>query len=144
MWLDNMINSGTLQTLEKVAAYSEARHRVLAENIANIDTPHYRAKQLDPKLFQSELAEAIEERGHDPRKRLRINETKQFRMNDQGMLEVTPTRRPTENILFHDGTNASIERQMAALAENTMTHQVTMELLRSKIGSLRKAISGRV
>lgn len=144
MWLDNLINSGSLPVVQKVAAFTEARHQVLAENIANIDTPNYRTKQLDPKLFQAKLAEAIEDRGGDPRKHLRIGTTRQFHTDDQGMLRVTPTLKPPENILFHDGTNASIERQMASLAENTLMHQVSIALIQERLMVLRKAIAGRL
>lgn len=144
MPLEALINYGTLPVLEKVAAFTESRHQVLAENIANIDTPHYRAKQLDPKLFQAKLAEAIEERGDRFDRPVRLRTTKQFYTDDQGMLRVTPTLKPTENILFHDGTNAMIERQMAALAENTLMHQVAVELMQQRFTSLRKAIVGRL
>ncbi len=144
MWLDNLINRGRLPVLEKVTAFAEARHRVLAENIANIDTPGYRAKQLDPKLFQAKLAEAIETRRDATGEPLRLEATRQFHTDDQGRLRVTPTLRPTENLLFHDGTNASIERQMAALAENTLMHRVSIELMQERFTSLRKAIAGRL
>ncbi len=143
MWMDNLINRGPLPVLEKVAAFSEARHRMLAENIANVDTPGYRTKQLDPKLFQSKLAEAIVERGNDPNKPLKVDATKQFRMDRSGMLEVTPTVRPAENLLFHDGTNVRLEKQMSSLAENSLTHQVAIELMTNKIRGLRSAIFGR-
>jgi len=144
MWLDSVINYGSLPVLEKVTAYAEGRHRVLAENIANVDTPSYRAKQLDPKLFQAKLAKAIEKRGERHHGPLTLEATKQFHTDPQGLLKVTPTLRPLENLLFHDGTNASIERQMAALAENTLMHQVAVELLQRRFLELRRAISGRL
>ncbi|MBN1345974.1 MAG: flagellar basal body rod protein FlgB [Phycisphaerae bacterium] len=144
MWMDNLINAGSGPVLEKVAAFSEARHRVLAENIANIDTPGYRTKHLDAKAFQAKLAEAVAARQKEPTAPLRLKSTRQFHVDDQGMLRVTPTLTPSENILFHDGTNASIERQMASLAENTMMHQISVDLMRGRFASLRKAISGRV
>ena len=145
MWLRGVVNGETLPVLEKLAAFTEARHQVLAENVANIDTPHYRAKQLDAKAFQARLAEAVKERRDaGSGGRLNIEGTRQFHVDESGMLRVTPTLRPTENVLFHDGTNASLERQMANLAENTLMHRVTVELLSQRFASLRKAISGRV
>lgn len=144
MWMDSLINSGTLPVLEKVAAFTEGRHRVLAENIANIDTPGYRTKQLDPKLFQAELARAVENHRGRTGSSLGLRSTKQFHTDDQGRLNVTPTLRPSQNILFHDGTNASVEHQMTALAENTIMHQVVVELMQQRFNGLRGAISGRV
>ena len=49
-----------------------------------------------------------------------------------------------ENLLFQDGTNARIERQMALLAENTMMNQTVSNLLRAKFDGLETAIRGRV
>ena len=144
MWMDKLINTGTLPVLEKVAAFTEAHQRVLAENIANIDTPGYKAKQLDPKLFQAKLAEAVNERRNQTGQPMRVDGTKQFATDDQGRLRVTPTLRPPGNILFHDGTNASIEKQMASMAENALMHQVAVDLIRERVMSLRKAISGRL
>jgi flagellar basal-body rod protein FlgB len=144
MWLREVTQTGVDAVLEKVVAFTEGRHCVLAENIANIDTPGYRAKQLDAKLFQASLQKAIQEKGGDRDRPLRIEATRQFHTDEQGMLQVTPTLKPPENVLFHDGTNASIERQMAELAENTLMHQAAVELQRQRISLIKQAIAGRV
>jgi flagellar basal-body rod protein FlgB len=144
MWLTDVSQTGVDAALEKVMAFSEGRHRVLAENIANIDTPGYRAKQLDPKLFQSSLLKAIQEKGGGRDTPLRIEATRQFHTDEQEMLQVTPTLKPPENVLFHDGTNASIERQMAQLAENALMYQAAVELQRQRIALIKQAIAGRL
>ena len=46
--------------LEQVVNFTAARHNVLAGNIANLDTPGYRAADLSPEMFQSQLKEAVE------------------------------------------------------------------------------------
>ena len=143
MFLTDIVNRGTLPALEKLAAFTEKRQRVLAENIANIDTPNYKVKHLDPKGFQAALGEALDRRKQDPSQPFVMASHEQFRTNEQGALVVTPTVHP-ENILFHDGTNASIEKQMSALAENAMTHELSTELLRGKFTGLLTAIRGRM
>jgi len=35
-----------------------------------------------------------------------------------------------ENVLFHDENNRDLERTMQHLAENTMAHNVTIEMIR--------------
>ncbi len=64
--------------------------------------------------------------------------------NSQGILEVTPSVEPAENIFFHDGTNMSLERQMSDLAETGMMQDLATTLLRGEYAGLRKAIRGRV
>ena len=143
MDVSNLTNGGPIPLLEKTLAFAEARQRMLATNIANLTTPGYRAKQLDEGAFQSALAEAAkkrEERGGA----FKLEATREFRVDEQGLLELTPSENPAENLLFQDGTNASIERQMAQLAENAMLNQVSAELLKGYFDGLSKAIRGRV
>ncbi|MCG3137965.1 MAG: Flagellar basal body rod protein FlgB [Phycisphaerae bacterium] len=144
MYLADLVNSGNIPVLEKLMAFSEARHQVLAENIANIDTPNYRTQQLDPKAFQAALRRAVETHSGDPRKRLEISSHEQFRQDEQGQMIFNPSREPVENILFHDRTNARLERLMADLAENVMAYNSSAELLNRSFNSLLTAIRGRI
>ena len=41
MFFEGLVNRGSLPAMEKMLAFTEARHRVLTENIANVDTPGY-------------------------------------------------------------------------------------------------------
>jgi len=142
LFLD-LVNSGPTPVLERMLSFTEARHRMLVRNIANIDTPGYRARQLDAKAFQSALRDSVDRR-KSALEPLAIQGTRQFRQSPTGRLEVTPTEEPPENILFHDQTNMRVERQMAMLAENTMMHQVAAERLKGRYDELLSAIRGRV
>ena len=138
----DMVNSGPLPALEKLMAYTEARQRVLAENVANIDNPHYRTKQTDPKAFQKALRSAINQQKETGS--FEMSSGEDFRVESDGRLRLTPTERPAENVLFHDDTNTSVEKQMAQMAENAMTHQTASELLRDRFDGLLKAIRGQL
>jgi flagellar basal-body rod protein FlgB len=133
-----------MPALEATAVFTERRHRLIAENVANIGVPDYKAKRLDLGAFQKALGEALDRRGHDPRRPLRLNDGRQIRTNPQGGLELTPREYPVQNILFHDGTNLSVEKQMADLAENALVHDMTNNLLRFHYDWLRTAIRGRL
>src|SRR5262249_50375293 len=128
---------------EKVLAFTAARHRIVTENIANVDTPGYRTRHLDPALFQATLRKAIERNRGKPPAPLHLERTKQFHESATGRLVATPAQEPPENLLFQDGTNTRIERQMSDLAGNTMTHQLAVELLNDHYAMLRRAITGR-
>ena len=137
-------NRAVVPALEKMLAFTQARHRMLTENVANADTPGYKARQLDPGKFQRALREALTRQDLTHAPDLEIKSGKQFRLDADGRLEVTPVEEPPENVLFHDRTNMRIERQMSNIAENAMMHQATTELLRGKFEGLLKAIRGRV
>ncbi len=144
MLFADLVNRDPLPALEKAMAFTEARHRVIVENIANADTPGYRAKQLDAAAFQEALAKALARRKEDPSGVLELPASREFHTGPDGRLVVTPTEEPPENILFHDGTNSRLERQMAMLAENALMHRTLTELMRNRFDSLQQAIRGRV
>lgn len=144
MFFEGLINRGTLPALEKLATFSENRHRMIAENIANIDTPGYKTKHLDAKAFQRALGEAMDRRDGDHQAPFEMKSSRQIRRRADGSTEFRPTTEPSENILFHDGTNARLERQMAQLAENGMMYQLATQLLGGRYDGMLKAIRGRV
>ncbi|MFQ5429114.1 MAG: flagellar basal body rod protein FlgB [Phycisphaerae bacterium] len=142
MFLSDVTSGGAFPLLEKTLAFSEARNRMLATNIANITTPGYRTKQLSVTAFQEALRGAAARQAERGGK-FEMDATDEFRLDDSGFLRVTPSEAPADNLLFHDGTNARVERLMADLAENTMTHQVSAELLKGYYDGIAKAIRGR-
>jgi flagellar basal-body rod protein FlgB len=60
-WLDRVVSSRETRALVLTTQFAEARQRVLAENIANIDTPDYHSRRLDPESFQHSLRKAFEQ-----------------------------------------------------------------------------------
>ena len=144
MILENLTNRGAGPALINTLAFAEARQRMLAENIANWQTPGYKTKQLDVGAFQSALRRALDEKGGDPNKQFVVSGSKQFRSRRGGSLRVTPETRPTHSALFHDGTNLSIEQQMSDLSKNAMMHQMASTILKGYFDGMRKAIRGQV
>ena len=60
--LSSAMQSSTIPILEQVVQFAQARHGVLAGNLANIDTPGYQTRDLSPEMFQARLRTAIENR----------------------------------------------------------------------------------
>ena len=144
MFISNVTDRGATPALVHTLAFNQARLQMIAENVANSKTPGYRAQQLDVRAFQQALREALEARKSDPHKPLMVQSGRQVSTDEQGTLHVTPGEKPVENVLFHDGTNVSLERQMADLAETGMTQELLTTLLHGRFEGLRKAIRGTV
>jgi flagellar basal-body rod protein FlgB len=140
---ENLMNRGATPALTAAWSFTHARHKTIAENVANMSTPGYKAKRLDLSEFQSSLARALDRRGNDPNKPLVIDGSRQVRTDSAGRLVVNPATKPGEEAVFHDGTNMSIEREMSELASNAMLHEMTTTLLKGKFDYLHKAIVGR-
>jgi len=144
MFISSLTSGGAAPALEATLAFNNARLKMLAENIANVDTPHYRSKHLDTRSFQRALRKALDDRHGDPNQPFLVSSGSEVRTEREGQLIVSPSLEPVDNILFHDGTNQSIEKQMSALAETGMTQQLITDLLRGHFNGLRKAIRGTV
>ncbi len=143
MWLDGILASRTTRAVELAAMFTEERHRVLAENIANIDTPDYRARQLDRSAFQKSLSEALKRSRDDRLQRLDLRGNAQFCGGPDGRVSVRPAVTSAPNVLFHDGTNARLETLMSEVTRNALDHQMALNLLQTRYGALLTAIRGK-
>src|SRR5207249_8760275 len=58
--MPNILFDPTIEGLARTLTLHQQRHAVLASNLANVETPGYRARELD---FQDALKQAFEETG---------------------------------------------------------------------------------
>lgn len=143
MWIDRVLESPSRTALEWAARFAEARHQVLAENIANLETPHYRARRLDPQAFQTSLREALERVERRPGARLELRGNAQFATQRDGSIRVAPVREPPGNVQFHDGTSQRVEESATEMARNALSYDLAMAVLKRKFDTLLAAIRGR-
>lgn len=141
----SVFNQGSISVLERVVQFTSARQAVLADNIANLSTPYFKPRDVDPREFQRALGEAIDDRRQQPdgiTGDLHLRDTPQIEYH-AGALTLSPGSR-NENITFHDRNNRDVERIMQDLAENAMTHRLAIDMLRNQFDMLRTAIRERV
>jgi len=145
MIFESLFNRGALPVLQQVMSFTEARHEVLANNIANFDTVGYKVKDLPVEEFNEALGEAISQReSRGAGAALRISSTSHLRWDENGRIEAKPVELEDNNILFQDGNNRFVEKQMSELAENALRHNLAVEILRQQYSVLQIAIRGRV
>jgi flagellar basal-body rod protein FlgB len=142
-----LFDSSTLPVLEQVVTFTEARHGVLAGNIANLDTPGYRSQDLSTAEFQTRLKDAIESRQRAadtsrapyPYPEGAISKTNSS--SSQGELAtVTDT---VKGMLRHDDNNTSLEEQVSEIAKNQAQHNLALSLMNAQFRLLRAAITER-
>jgi flagellar basal-body rod protein FlgB len=64
--LGSMTDSTTVGLLEKLAIFGERRQEILAGNVANIDTPGYKPRDLPVSEFQQALKRRDRRTSHAP------------------------------------------------------------------------------
>ena len=144
--IDQLNNAGSMPALEMTMRFAAQRQRLIAHNIANIDTPNFIQKDVSVGGFQKTLDRAIRQR----RQRtggmhgdLEWSETRELKRGGDGELTLSP-QTPGDGVLFHDRNNRDIERLMQALAETTTAFKAASELYRNQRNIIDMAIAQRV
>ena len=127
----SMNNSGMIETsmteaLGRFLDVDVARYKLVAANLANIDTPGYRTRDLN---FRAELERASQE---------------SF-AGENGLLSTaafTPVARQVRGRIERpDGNNVSVERESLLLAEAQMKFNLGVQLLKDQFHTISLAIN---
>lgn len=132
--IDRLVNGGNIPLLEKMVKFTQARERVLAEDIVNLSTPNYQPKDLDQKKFQQMLRQQVDTG--------QIRQTRGQAVDEVN--EALQGEDANDNILFHDRNNRSVEQLMSDHANNALMHNMMIELLRKQFDGIQSALKERV
>lgn len=120
--------------LTKRMAWLNQRTKVIAQNIANADTPHYQAHDLKPLSFReltktsgSTMTLASTSADHFSHGREQV--VHGDRTKNREPYEVTPS-----------GNSVVLEEQMMKLAENQMQYRLVTNLYKKNVGLLKMAL----
>ena|SRR6476660_2578469 len=130
MLIEGLMNRGNGALLEQVVNFASQRHKLLLDDIANVDTPGFRQKDLSVARFSSML-------------RNRVDERRRYGVASFDDMDST-VENPTRGILFHDGNNRSMEQLSTDLAKNAMMHNLAIELLRKQFQQMEMALREKV
>lgn len=130
-----LFENTTIPVLEQVVNFTQARHGILAGNLANLDTPGYRVRDLSPERFQETLREALEE------SRPASPPIPSSSSRHEALKHVEES---TRSILYHDNSDVSLEHQIANISKNHATHNMALSIMVSQFRLLQAAISEQV
>ncbi len=129
--------------MSKSVNFAQARHNILAGNVANIDTPGYRMQDLSPEMFQNRLKSMLIHRNRDEMHcrlacrfascRATAGKPDQHWVGDSSIADM----------LHHDDSNGSLEDQVTAIAKNELQHNTALAIMISQFQLLTAAISER-
>ncbi|GAV20012.1 flagellar basal-body rod protein FlgB [Mariprofundus micogutta] len=121
------------QRLESALVAREEAQGVHSSNVANADTPNYRA---DARTFADFLNER--QSGHTAGP-VATTHASHFKDSNNGRL--------ANSSLFHsqssrrmDGNTVDMQKEMARMAENQLMHELSMRLIKGKLSGLTNAI----
>ncbi len=114
-----------------------ARAEVLSANIANADTPGYKAKDLD---FSAALQQA--QSGIESGFSLATSNEHHISSTISSGLTSSIKYRNPDQPDTGDGNSVDVQRERSAFLENGLEYQASLEFLNSRISGLLKAIKG--
>ena len=116
-----MINgTNILDLAASMARYAAQRHTVIADNIANADTPGYQSKDLRP------FADIYQDAGLDPKALM----AEPF----------TPELSSPPNALSPNGNSVSLEEQMMHSAQLQNDHALSLLIYKKSLGLMKMAV----
>lgn len=126
---DSIVFDGAVNMLHKALNISSERHRVLAGNIANVDTIGYSPKDVD---FKKTFENALE----SPQN---FNLTKTHQKHSQ--VGAADNRSFTVEYSDQSKETVDIDQEMTHLAENNLQFRTNLEMMLRKMSTIRYSIT---
>jgi flagellar basal-body rod protein FlgB len=130
----------TFSVLEKSMNLRSQKHNLLVSNIANMDTPKYKAFDI---LVEEEMGKKMGEAN-----KTQLNQTQPAHIPLMGMADLNaPEIRPVENPRYDfrsDGNTVDVDRTMLKLSENGLLYNASAQMISKKFQSLSNVINGTV
>ena len=119
---------------EQALLLRERRTELLAQNLANADTPHYKARDMD---FRAALAAA--EQGSSGMA-LRATQAQHIQVGLDGEAGDTLYRVPSQPSI--DGNTVDPEIERGVFLDNSIRYQASLQFLERRLRSLLTALRG--
>ncbi len=127
----NPLATNPLALAEAKMRYTDRRQKVLAQNVANADTPGYRARDVTP--FRTLMAKA------GSRPAMAVTNAAHLRPSaESGGLRARVNR--TQDETSPNGNAVSLDEQALRIAENDQQHQLAVSIYRSITGMFHTAL----
>lgn len=126
----------TTDALASSLSFRSLRHNVQQSNIANAETPGYKAKKMD---FESALQRAID---------LEAASTPAASSPDHFAIGPGAISRARADIydnpegnVTNDQNTVDLEREMTEMQENSILYKAALQMINKKLGALRYAVT---
>jgi flagellar basal-body rod protein FlgB len=130
-----ILNDLTLRAVSFALDGLSLRQRVTAQNIANVDTPGYKAQHVS---FETQLARALHGES-DAQFALAVTDDQHLGgQTASGTEAISVDQRVSD--LRNDANNVDIDVEMTTLAETTLRYQALAQLAGSKLSILKSIV----
>lgn len=130
------VEDKTMMALQKALKFRQLRQEIISSNIANANTPGYKAKRVQ---FEQALARALDVDGNLA---MNVNDERHYDVGSGGFANLEPEIIQDPNgEVNENGNTVSMEDEVALMNENKLMYDATVQLLNKKLGLLKYAIT---
>jgi flagellar basal-body rod protein FlgB len=126
--------NNTFNVLSQSLNYAALKNQTISNNIANVDTPNYKAQDVAFKDVLNAATKTSFEAKRTHPKHLSFGNA-----NNWSSFQVVTRQNTTYN---HNGNNVDIDKEMTDLAKNQIYYQALVDRMSGKFNSLQTVIKG--
>lgn len=112
---------GKSNIMEKALNASQLRNDTISQNIANVDTPNYKRKDV---TFEQYFTDSLNNAN----------------MDNEDAIQPTVIEDKSDNKMRIDGNNVDIDSEMSSLAKNTIKYNALIQLINSNFSKIKNVI----
>ena len=136
MLIDKLLFSDTVpMMMKKSLAFNSTRHLLISNNIAQMDTPGYKANDVD---FKSQLREAV---GAGSRLNLKTTHKNHYGPGMMALKSLSPLPHEENLLAKSNGNNVNIDYEMAKLAENQIDFNAVTQMMMKRGSTIKAAVT---
>lgn len=113
------------------------RQEILAGNIANADTPNYKARDIE---FGRALTGALQGRVGRP---IALTTTAERHLNASGVASSAQLMYRSEQQSSVDGNTVNMDTERASFAENAVHYEASLSFISGLLRTMQQAVSGQ-
>lgn len=129
----------SLKPLENGLSASWTRNQTILNNVANNDTPNYKAQGVE---FESLYKKALGSDSDFQLKKTRASHMTIGTSGDVNSVQGTVVQKPDTSYRM-DGNNVDIDQEMTSYAKNVIYYNALMRKINGQFNQLRTAIKGQ-
>lgn len=126
------IYGSTISLLEQGLNFSSTKGKAISQNIANIDTPNYKAKSVSFKEMMQEVE----------RSPINAYRTNELHIGFTSKVSQPGVSNYTNFKYRQDGNGVDMDKEQADLAANQIYYNALVDRINSKFSSLQNVIKG--
>ena len=129
------VEDKTMRALAASINFRQMRQELITSNIANAETPGYKAKRIG---FEEALSRALDVDGEQS---LNVEDERHFDVGSGGFNNLQPEVFEDPNgLVSEDGNTVDRDKEMSLMAKNKILYDASVQLLNKKLGLMKYAI----